>query len=58
MIAVEVDERFVCGTEQGRGGIRATELPDHRARVVGSVLNFKVVVIGFSRKIQKLNMCT
>lgn len=58
MVAVKVDERFMCRTEQGGGGFGATELPDHGAAVVGSVLNFKVVVISFGRKIQKLNMCT
>lgn len=58
VVAVEMDERFVRGAEQGRGGVRTAELPDHGARVVGSVLYFQVVVISFGRKIQKLNMRT
>lgn len=58
VVAVKVDESFMGGAEQGRGQIWATELPNHRAGVGRSVLNFKVVVISFSRKIQKLNMCT
>lgn len=58
MVAVEVDERFVRRAEQGGGGLCTTELPDHRAAVVGPVLNLKVVVISFRRKVQKLNMRT
>lgn len=58
VVAVEVDARFVRRTEQGGGGVRTTELPDHGARVVGAVLYFQVVVISFRRKIQKLNMRT
>lgn len=58
MVAVKVDAGFVRCAQQCGWDIAATKLPDHRAGVVRSVLDFQVVVISFSRKIQKLNMCT
>lgn len=57
VVAVEADERLVRGAQQGRRGVLAAELPDRGARGVRPVLNFKVVVIGFGRKVQKLNVC-
>ena len=58
VVTVEVDERLVSGAQQSAGQVRAAELPDHRAGVIRAVLNFKVIMISFGRKIQKLNMCT
>lgn len=58
VVAVEVDERLMSGAQQGAGQVGAAELPDHWAGVIRAILNFKVIMISFGRKIQKLNMCT
>lgn len=58
VVAVEVDEGFVRRAEQRGGQLGAAELPDQGAAAVRTVLNFKVVMISFGGKIQKLNMCT
>ena len=58
VVTVEVDERLVSGAQQGAGQVGAAELPNHRSGVIRAILNFKVIMISFGRKIQKLNMCT
>lgn len=59
VVTVEVDERLMSGAQQGRWvGREPLNCPDHRAGVVRAILNFKVIMISFGRKIQKLNMYT
>lgn len=57
VVAVEADARLVRGAQQGRRGVLAAELPDRGARGGRPVLNFKVVVVGFGREVQELNVC-
>lgn len=58
VVTVEVDERLVCGAQQRCWQVTPTELPDHRAGVVRTILNLKVVMVCFRGEIQKLDVCS